>query len=164
MRLRCLWPRPIVGAPGNLEVCGWRLFPFGCLGGLGTGAVPPLRLKQHGPQRSVVAGTGAGCRIRKRPDEGRGLPTHAGPAQPAVKLGVLNGSRTGLRLGMPPLQFEQHGRQQNVIRDASHAGGFGNRADEGRRVAALRRPAKPVSQFGVRVGGVVHTVTHLPFS
>ncbi len=106
-----------------------------------TGAVPPLRLKQHGPQRGVVAGAGAGCRIRKRPDEGRGLPAHAGPAQPAVKLGVLNGSRTGLRLGMPPLQFEQHGRQQNVIRDASHAGGFGNRADEGRRVAALRRPA-----------------------
>ena len=75
---------------------------------------------------------------------------------------MIAASPTVLRITLLP--FKLHGPQQNVIRDASHAGGFGNRADEHRRVGALGGPAEPVSQFGVCVGGVVHTVTHLPFS
>lgn len=40
-------------------------------------------------------------------------------------------------LRMPLLQFDQHGPKQKVIGRASHASGFGHRADKHRRLAAL---------------------------
>ena len=39
---------------------------------------------------------------------------------------------------------------------ANHAGGFGYRTDKHRRVAALRRPAELLAEFGVGVWGVHH--------
>jgi len=57
-------------------------------------------------------------------------------------------------LTIPPRQFKQHGPQQGVIGQASHTGGFGNRADKRRRVAPLRCPAEPAAEFEVGVWGV----------
>ena len=72
------------------------------------------------------------------------MPTLGGPIQPATKLGVVRRSRTGRRLGMLAFQFQQHGPQQLVVGDASQEGGFRNRADEYRNLAALEGPAEPL--------------------
>ena len=63
--------------------------------------------------------------------------------------------------GMPPLQLTQHGPEQLIVGQGSNEGSLGNRADKNRRVAALGCPAEPLAEFGVGVGGVVDTVTHL---
>jgi len=68
-----------------------------------------------------------------------------------------------LMLGVPPLQLDQHGPEQQVIGDASHESSYRSRSGKHRRAAALGGPSEPLSQSGVCVGGAVRAVTHLPF-
>jgi len=68
---------------------------------------------------------------------------------------------------MTPPQLDQHGSEQGVVGQASHASGFGDPADIHRLTAPLRYPAEPtlllrivVSQLlmgslKLRMGGVV---------
>jgi hypothetical protein len=44
-------------------------------------------------------------------------------------------ARLGFRV--PAFEFQEHGPEQQVIRDASNEGSFGDRAHEARRVASL---------------------------
>ena len=71
-----------------------------------------------------------------------------------AELGVVEGSRAGLRLGMLALQFEQYGSKQKVIRHAGTEGSLSHRADKTWRLATLKYPAKPAMQFRVVAWGV----------
>ena len=64
---------------------------------------------------------------------------------PGCEIGGL--ARLGFEIAA--FEFQEHGPEQQIIRDASNEGRFGNPADKHRRVASLRRQAEPVSQFRV---------------
>ncbi len=58
-------------------------------------------------------------------------------------LGREIGGLARLGFGIPAFEFQEHGSEQFILGQASHASSFADRSHEGRGVAPLRCPAQP---------------------
>ena len=58
-----------------------------------------------------------------------------------------------------PLQFQQHRTQESIIRQVRDERGLSDCLNETRCFAPLGRPAEPVAEVGVGVGGVEYRRT-----